>query len=88
MKSIDDYAKLLSRKARWNFKDRQKKWVALAGPSGGAWGAGAARRNGSQEQSGLEQEPLPSRAGLHERWAVHMTGHGVVLGSAAKDTVL
>lgn len=25
MKSMDDYAKLLSRKGRWNFKDRQKK---------------------------------------------------------------
>ena len=25
MKSIDDYTKLLSKKGRWNFKDRQKK---------------------------------------------------------------
>lgn len=26
MKSIDDYTKLLSKKGRWNFKDRQKKF--------------------------------------------------------------
>lgn len=25
MKSMDDYTKLLSKKGRWNFKDRQKK---------------------------------------------------------------
>jgi hypothetical protein len=28
MKKMDDYLKLLSKKGRWNFKDRQKKFAA------------------------------------------------------------
>lgn len=28
MKSVDDYCKVLSKKGRWNFKDRQKKCAA------------------------------------------------------------
>ena len=27
MKSVDDYMKVLSKKARWNYKDRQKKFA-------------------------------------------------------------
>lgn len=38
MKSVDDYAKLLSKKGRWNFKDRQKKCADGGWPSGGLGG--------------------------------------------------